>query len=187
MLRIISWVILKILGWKVVGQFPPEIKKCVVVVAPHTSMWDFVYGLMIFSVLRKKTSFLIKNKYFFWPLGPIISGLGAIPVENKPGLSQFHGIANHVRNADKLYLIITAEGTRKPVKRWKTGFYQLARESGVPIIMCWIDYVGKVGGISSTIVPSDEMEKDIQKIQRFYKAKWAKHPEKFYEIPPQAD
>lgn len=182
MLYIFSYVVLKILGWRIEGSFRPGLRKCIILVGPHTSLWDFVYGRMIFAVLHKKVSFLIKSKFFFWPLGPIIRSLGAIPVEKASGLSQFHSIVNFVKNQEDIYLIITPEGTRKPVKRWKTGFYQLARDCELPMVLCWIDFKRKIGGIENEYLPSDNMDEDIKMLQRFYKAEWAKHPEKFHEF-----
>lgn len=180
-MKYIASAIIHLSGWRTEGEFP-VIDKCVVIVGPHTSFWDFIWGRLFYLKMGYKASMLIKSKYFFWPLGAILRASGGIPVYYSTSGQFIKSVVEHFRKQEKMYLTITPEGTRKPVKRWKTGFYHIAQASQVPILMAWVDYGNKVMGIKGLFHPTGDIERDLHTIQRFYKAKWAKHPEKFYEI-----
>jgi 1-acyl-sn-glycerol-3-phosphate acyltransferase len=120
-MRRISAFILWLTGWKVTEGIPSEVPKCVVAVAPHTSMWDFIIGRLVFWKLGVKTRFLIKKEMFFWPLGPIIRWLGAIPVDRQKRGRLVDHVAALFDQYDSLYIAVTPEGTRKLVKDWKKG------------------------------------------------------------------
>lgn len=181
-LRFLSGLIIRMCGWKTEGGFP-TVDKCVVIVAPHTSFWDFIWGRLFYWRMGYKATMLIKSKYFFWPLGPILRATGGIPVYHGTGGQFVKSVVEQFRKQNRMYLTITPEGTRKPVRRWKTGFYYIAQASDVPILMTWLDYKDKIMGIRGLFEVSGNIETDLHAIQSFYKAEWAKHPEKFYEIP----
>lgn len=178
-MRRISGIILWLIGWKVTQGIPPDIPKCVVAVAPHTSMWDFIIGRLAFWKLGVKTRFLIKKEMFFWPLGPIIKWLGAIPVDRQKRGRLVDHIAAMFDDYDSLYIAITPEGTRKLVKDWKKGFYYISYKAKVPIALGVLDYAKKTGGVVKIFEPSGDYEADLKGIERHYLGATGKHPEKF--------
>lgn len=177
-----SWFagfLLKLFGWKVVSGVPEGINKAVVIMAPHTSNWDFVIGRLSFMSIRTKINLIIKKESFFFPLGVILKALGGIPVDRSQSQHVVKNVTEHFDKAEKFYLIITPEGTRKRVSRWKKGFYFIASNARVPIIMGYLDYKKKEGGLGPVLYPSGDFEKDFAQIEAFYRGKHARHPEKF--------
>ncbi|MCD4746577.1 MAG: 1-acyl-sn-glycerol-3-phosphate acyltransferase [Bacteroidales bacterium] len=176
---IIAKIILKIWGWKIKGSIPHDIKKCVIIEAPHTSNCDFIIGRFAFFLLKLNVKFLIKKEIFIFPLGYIIKAFGGIPVDRKKNTNIINYISGLFNQHDSLYIVITPEGTRKRNPKWKKGFYYIAQRANLPIALGFIDYAKKEGGIGKIIKPSGDFEKDFKIIQEFYKDKTAKHPEKF--------
>ena len=177
-----SWlasIILRIFGWKVVSGIPDGINKAVVVMAPHTSNWDFVIGRLAFMTHKVRIHLMIKKESFFFPLGMVLRFLGGIPVDRSHSQNTVKGITQHFHDADTFYLVITPEGTRKLSKRWKKGFYFIAQNAGVPIILGYLDYKRKIGGLGPVITPSGDYEKDLKQIESFYRGMQARHPAKF--------
>lgn len=182
-MRKISHLILKLLGWKVYGQIPENIKKCVLVEAPHTSNMDFIIGRLAFFYLGIKAKFLIKKELFIQPLGLILKKLGGIPVDRKKSNNIVDYIATLLKNSEELVVVITPEGTRKYNPNWKKGFYYIALKAKVPIVLAYIDYGKKEGGIGKVIYPSGNFEKDFNEIVEFYINKTARYPKKFNLSP----
>jgi len=178
MFRLISIFMLKVFGWKKVGVFP-EGKKFIVLAAPHTSMWDFVWGKFYYAVIRKSVMFMIKEKYFSFPLGILLRFLGAIPVTagRKPGMVE--QMVEQFKQRDEFLLTITPEATRKKVKRWKRGFYHIALEAQVDVVLGFIDYKKKELGILGSINLSGDEKADMEKIRLFYENISGKFPENF--------
>lgn len=177
-----SWLaklILRIFGWKVESGLPQGIRKAVVIMAPHTSNWDFVIGRLSFMTIKTKIYLMIKKESFFFPLGMILRALGGIPVDRSHSQNTVKSITQHFDKADTFFLIITPEGTRKLVRKWKKGFYFIAQNAQVPIICGYLDYKRKAGGLGPVIYPSGDYEKDFRQIEDFYRGKHARHPEKF--------
>lgn len=179
-MRFISYLYLKIKGWKIVGNIPPEIKKAVVIAAPHTSGLDFVLGRCGFYVLGiRKIQFFIKKEMFRFPLGILIRALGAVPVDRGKKNNLVDQITQHFAEKEKFYLLITPEGTRKYTTNWKKGFYLIAMKANVPIVVSFIDYAKKEGGIGFILYPTGDFEQDFKKITDFYKTKTARFPKDF--------
>lgn len=178
MLRLISKFILRVFGWKIVGEFP-EGKKFVVLAAPHTSLWDFVWGRLYYSSIGKPVMFMVKDKYFFFPLGILLNWLGAIPVYigKKTGLVQ--QMVNEFEKSDQFLITIAPEATRKRVNRWKKGFYHISRQANVPVALGYLDYKKRNLGIIDTIILSGDEKADFEKMRLIYKNISAKYPEKF--------
>jgi len=178
MITFLSRLALKLYGWKVVGEFPDG-DKYVVLAAPHTSMWDFVWGRLYYNSIRKSVRFMIKDKYFFFPLGYWIKSLGALPVkiDGKTGLVK--QMVDEYRKRDRFLLTITPEGTRSRVKRWKRGFYHIAKATQVPIVLGFIDYKKKELGILGSLHLLDNEDADLEKIRKVYENIGAKHPERY--------
>ena len=176
----ISHTILKIFGWKTDGNLPPGVNQAVLIVAPHTSTWDFVIGRLTFFGTGKKLKFLIKKEAFFFPFGYFLKALGGVPVDRGRKNDMVTNVASLFRKQENLVVVITPEGTRRLSKQWKKGFYLIAMEAEVPIALAFIDYGKKMGGIGPILQPSGDFEKDIASIYDFYRDKTARHPERFF-------
>lgn len=172
--------ILKLFGWKFEGSFRPEMNRCVMIEAPHTSSWDFVLGRIGIWILGLNGRFLIKKEFFKFPLGPVLKAIGGLPVDRgnrKNGIvSQ---VVAHFEQNEKFTIVITPEGTRKYARNWKRGFYEIAVEAKVPIVLSFIDYGRKTCGVMETFYPTGNFNEDIQKIQERYKYVVAYRPEYF--------
>ncbi len=160
--------IFKLFGWKVVGELPKE-KKYVVVVAPHTSNWDFMVGLFARFSLGVKINFLAKRQLFFFPLGPILRILGGAPVDRSKKNNAVDKVVNLFHTQDEFRLAITPEGTRGPVTRWKEGFYHIACKAKLPLAMVAFDYASKEVRIREAFWPTGDISTDFPKILDYYR------------------
>lgn len=167
------------MGWKIVGTFPHQYKKAIVIEAPHTSMWDFYIGWMAFYSLGIRARFLIKKEMFFFPIGFILKALGGIPVDRGKKNNMVDYVADLFDQYKDLIVIITPEGTRKRTTHWKKGFYYIAQKANLPVVVCFLDYKDKIGGIGFTLIPTGDFQADFKIIEDFYRGKTAKHPEMF--------
>lgn len=184
-----SWIqkcaiaLIKFIGWKINNMTPPTVwKKAVMTLAPHTSNWDFFYG-MLFKLSHPDAPlrFAIKKEVMFFPLSYLMKILGAIPIDRNKTTKRTNMVAEMaemIHQADALLLAIAPEGTRSHVKRWKTGFYRLAETANVPIILGYINYAKKEMGLGPAFHPTGDIEKDIAYIQDFYRKIPGKYPER---------
>ncbi len=175
----IARFILKLIGWKVIMNIPPDIKKMVVMMAPHTSNWDFLLGWLGYLSIGVESKYLIKKEAFFFPLGGILKALGSIPVDRKASTNIVIQVGDMFRKSDYFYVTITPEGTRSLNRSWKRGFYYIAENAKVPIGFGFLDYKKKIGGIGGILFPSGDYNADLKKIEAFYSDKQARYPEKF--------
>lgn len=178
MMKWLAIHIFKWLGWKAVGDLPNGVDKMVLVVAPHTSNWDLFYGLCTVFIKDIPAKFAIKKEVMFFPLGPILKWLGAIPIDRKSPKKhkQVDMMIDMLQTYPKLVLTIAPEGTRKYAPRWKTGFYYIATHAQIPIALGFIDYEKKQAGIGPIYYPTGDVEQDMEKIKDFYREKIAKYP-----------
>ncbi|MBP6870761.1 MAG: lysophospholipid acyltransferase family protein [Bacteroidales bacterium] len=179
MLALFAKALLKIMGWRITGVIPPGTKKCIIAVAPHTSYWDFVIGRLAYWVMGIKASFLIKKEVFRFPFKFLLLSMGGIPVDRGRSSKMVEQVAEQFRKADSLYIVITPEGTRKPVRNWKKGFYYIAMQAQVPIALGYLDYARKEGGVGKVIFPNGDYDSQLKEIKEFYRSMTPKHPEKF--------
>lgn len=177
MMRLISRLYIWLAGWKIDGGIPPEIKKCVLVAVPHTSNFDFPIARGILYLMNVKLRYLIKKEWMVFPIGLFFKATGAIGVDREKNSNLVDTIIEIIKDADEMVIVIPAEGTRKLVKKWKLGFYYIAMGAGVPIVMSYLDYEKKIGGIGPVLYPSGNLEEDMQKMRDFYKNIVPKHPE----------
>jgi len=170
---------LKLFGWNY--KLPVDIPdRSVICVAPHTSNWDFIIGILFYkSIISDKPHVLMKKEWFFFPLGYLFKSLGAIPVDRKKRTS-FSGQMIDVFNSNShFHLVIAPEGTRRKNTQWKTGFYYIALNAGVPITLAYIDYSKKEIGVKKIFYPTGDVKSDIEEIKSYYNDVRAKHPKKF--------
>jgi 1-acyl-sn-glycerol-3-phosphate acyltransferase len=169
MKRKLCQLILKILGWKAVLKVEiPE--KCIFCVAPHTSNDDFLIGkLMYCAIGGKRPSFLIKKEWLRFPFGLIMKPLGAIPVDRSSSNSLIGQIVEQFNVRERFQLAITPEGTRKANPNWKRGFYYIAQNAHVPILLTYLDFSTKTAGIEKIFYPTGNEEEDIREIKSYFK------------------
>ena len=161
--------VLKLLGYKVdCVNIPPEIKKCVLLFAPHTSYYDFLIGTMAINVMGFKASLLIKKEAFFWPLGPILRKCGGIPIDRANVKKFLVFAAQYIKEQEEIAFLISPEGTRKLNPNWKRGFYFIAQEAGVPIVPGYLDFRTKRGGVLPAFYPTGDYEKDLAELEKNY-------------------
>lgn len=177
--RALGILMLRMLGWRLEGEFP-DIPRAVMVAAPHTSNWDGAITLATVLAMRLDIHWMGKLGMFRWPFGGLLRWMGGIPVDRSVagrGLVQttIDVFAQHAQ-----YLVlISPEGTRSATREWKTGFYQMAKGSGVPIVLAYIDFSRKIVGFGPLVPVSDDMTRDIRQIRAFYRDKVARHALRF--------
>jgi 1-acyl-sn-glycerol-3-phosphate acyltransferase len=162
--RAVMWVA----GWSFAGSIP-DLSKTVIIVAPHTSNWDFVIGAAGMLALDLDLRFLGKHTLFRGPMGVIMRLLGGIPVDRaQPGGGVVAEMGERFKNSDHLVLALAPEGTRGEVTRWKTGFHQIARAAGVPIVAATLDYGRRQIRFREPFEPSGNVEADVEELQEFF-------------------
>jgi 1-acyl-sn-glycerol-3-phosphate acyltransferase len=174
-MRRLALIIFKVSGWKAAGK-RPSIPKYVLIAAPHTSNWDFLFTICLAFILGIKPRIMMKSAWFRWPMTLSLRWLGAFPID----LSGPHNVvAQSIRAFNKykrMVLVVPPSGTRKKVMYWKTGFYHIAGGAGVPVVLGYLDYREKVGGIGPTVHITGNMEVDMETIQDFYSDINGKYP-----------
>jgi 1-acyl-sn-glycerol-3-phosphate acyltransferase len=166
------------MGWHVEGNFP-DIPKMVVIVAPHTSNWDFVGGFFAYLALDLDATWFGKHTLFRWPFGLFFRRFGGIPITRGRSASVVELYIEEFAKRDCMVLAIAPEGTRKKVREWKSGFYRIAIGAGVPIVPVAIDYGRKVLKIDAPFQPSGSFDADLPKLKARYIGVVARHPELF--------
>lgn len=173
--------ILKLTGWVAEGG-RPTVPRYVLIAAPHTSNWDLLYLVCMAWVFDVKIRFMAKHVLFRWPLGWFMRRLGGVPVVRHRSGNMVEQMAEVIREADELGLVIPAEGTRGYVPHWKSGFYHIAVEAQVPIVPSYLDYSRKRAGFGPPIVPSGDVRADMDQIRAFYADKVGLYPDQFGEV-----
>lgn len=179
MQRFSKFIFTTILGWKIIDNFPIGIKKYVIIAAPHTSWLDFPIAILARNVSREKINYIGKDSLFKGPFGFIFRVLGGTPVDRSRSHNLVDAIVAIFNTKEEFRLGLSPEGTRKKVKKWKTGFYYIAKGANVPIVMATLDFGKKQVDISDPYYPTDDVEKDFAHFHAFYKGVEGKHPELF--------
>jgi 1-acyl-sn-glycerol-3-phosphate acyltransferase len=178
---LLSKIIYKISGWKVIGDYPKEIKKAVLIAAPHTSNWDFLYSRAGLFIMGAPVKFIIKQEWVNGPLGFLLKKLGAIPVDRSArtrSLNFVEQVIELFNQHDELIIMIAPEGTRKRATKWRSGFYYMAVNAKIPILLGYLDYKKKNAGVGGVFYPTGDYNKDLAEIKAFYKNITARYPEK---------
>ena len=158
----------KTLGWKFVGEVP-KTKKYVVILAPHTSIMDMIYGKLYNWAFDMKPKIMIKKEFFFFPIGSLIKMWGAIPVNRKYPGGIVKQMADNFKNSEELILAITPEGTRSPNPNWKSGFYRITEAANVPLFMTIMDFKTKQIGYLGEHKITGNFKEDLKAIKEKYK------------------
>jgi len=168
-LRGLSLAFLRLNGWTVQGELPAAASKSVLIAAPHTSNWDLPYTLMVGFALRLNLYWMGKASLFAPPFGAVMRWLGGLSVDRAKSNNLVAASAQALREADgPLQLVVPPEGTRGRTRQWKTGFYFIALEAKVPIVLAFMDYERKVAGLGPLFTPSGDVERDMEEVKRFY-------------------
>ncbi|MEQ8955705.1 MAG: lysophospholipid acyltransferase family protein [Gammaproteobacteria bacterium] len=175
LLRWTAIVILKLIGWKTRGS-DLQIKKLVLIGAPHTSNWDFPLMLMVVLKLRLKLFWMGKHTLFPYGAGWLMKWLGGIPIDRRASHNVVNETVRQYREHDELIVLIPPEGTRSKVRQWKTGFYHIASNAGVPILLGYVDASKKEAGFADFFHPSGDIDGDLATIREFYAQKQGLNP-----------
>jgi 1-acyl-sn-glycerol-3-phosphate acyltransferase len=178
MKRLLSKLLFKLNGWKIVGPhvYP---KKCLVIAAPHTSNWDFFIGRCYAYIIGVKPKYLVKSELFLPVLATFLKWNGGIPVYRKAKNNVVEQAVDMFKNATQFQLGIAPEGTRTQVVRWKTGFYHIAQIAKVPLLLLTMDYKKKEVGVIAEFMITGDFEKDMLFIQQKYENVTGKTPENY--------
>ncbi len=175
---VLHWIgvlVARLTGWRAAGELP-DLKKFVVIVAPHTSNWDLPVCVMFSFVLRLRGYWFGKHTIFWPPLGWILRAYGGIAIDRRSHHSFVYRAASLFKERDVLVLAIAPEGTRAYTEYWKSGFYHIAVEAGVPIALAFLDFKHKRCGIGAVVYPTGNIKEDMDKIRDFYSRVEPRHP-----------
>ena len=164
----VGWIIVLFMGWRIEGDLP-NLKKCVIIGAPHTSNWDFVLALAVIFKLRLRARWLGKHTLFKKPFGTVMRWMGGIPVNR----SEARGVVTQTVEAfserEELLLLLSPEGTRKRVTKWKTGFLHISYGAKVPVLLANLNYEKKIATFGPLFHPTGNLEEDLAAVQGLYK------------------
>ncbi|MCH7628624.1 lysophospholipid acyltransferase family protein [Novosphingobium percolationis] len=164
-------------GWTAVGT-PPADGRYVIIAAPHTSNWDFVYFLGLANALGIDARFMAKDSLFRWPLGRFMRDMGGIAIDRAHKRNVVQAMIGEFARRDRFVLTIAPEGTRSAVAQWRTGFYQIALGAGVPMVVGLMDYATRTGGLGPAIMPTGDYQADMRQIAAIYRTVTPKYPER---------
>lgn len=178
-IRMIALLVAKVFSWKVPNS-NPNLAKAVLIGAPHTSNWDFIWMLTGSIIMRLEVNWVGKHTLFRFPFGPVMRYLGGAAINRSASKNFVEAVVDQFNDSEKLVVVIAPEGTRKPVENWKTGFYYMAHLAQVPIIMCYVDYKDKVIGILEVFETTGDEKADIAFMQDAYSTVVGKVPENYF-------
>ena len=167
LLRLLAIGILKLIGWQARGK-ELEHQRFVLIGAPHTSNWDFPLMLLVVLKLRLKVFWMGKHTLFPWGLGWFMKWLGGIPINRSASHNVVNQTVRQYREHEELVVLIPPEGTRSKVDSWKTGFYHIANNAKVPILLGYVDADKKEAGLADFFNPTGDLERDMREIRAFY-------------------
>lgn len=176
--QLYKFIFFQLLGWKLIGTLDKSIKKCVVIVIPHTANVDFFIALLVRGIMNVEINFVGKKELFVFPLGYYFRSVGGAPLDRSGGKNNVDATAEIFNKHEIFRLAISPEGTRKKVTELRTGFYYIALKAGVPIIPVAFDYGKKEVRIGTPVNVSGNYQEDMKVILPFYKGVKGKNPER---------
>lgn len=177
-----KWLFFKVMGWKIVGTIDPEIKKCVMMVLPHTSAHDFYLGIFTRGIVGLEMNFVAKKELFQFPFGAYFRYMGGAALDRTGGLNKVDSIAAIFDKKETFRLAVAPEGTRKYVSELKTGFYYIALKANVPIIPVAFDFGNKEVRFGKPLLPSGDYDSDIRILNQHFIGVTGKIPEYGYRV-----
>ncbi|MGC4001578.1 MAG: 1-acyl-sn-glycerol-3-phosphate acyltransferase [Anaeromyxobacter sp.] len=167
---------LRLLGWKWRVDWP-QVPRCVVIVYPHTSNWDFAIGYLVKAASGVPIQFIGKHTLFRWPLGPVLRWMGGIPVDRSAPSGFIPAMQAELLRRPWAWVVLAPEGTRSRLDHWKSGFHRLAVGAGVPLGLAFIDWKEKEVGLTAYVDLSGDPERDLEVLRAFYAGKAGRRPE----------
>jgi len=171
--------IMRLIGWRVDGKLP-DLPKFVLIGAPHTSNWDFVLFLGVIFTLRANVRFMGKAEVFRFPIGWFFRYCGGVPVDRSKSTGLVEQMVDACNKSDKFILTIAPEGTRHHVSEWKRGFYHIARNAGIPIVIAVVDGKHKEVRMGQVFHPTENMEADMKTIKGIFEGVVGINPRRKY-------
>jgi len=169
---------LALMGWRVQGNLPDR-RKLVLIVAPHTSNWDFVVGFAAYLALELSATWFGKHTLFRWPFGPVFRYFGGIPIVRTRSTNVVTMYVDEFAKRERMVLAIAPEGTRAHVDEWRTGFYHIAVGAGVPIVPVALDFGSRSIRIFPPFAPSGNVERDVAALRGHFVPSMARRPGNF--------
>ena len=163
--------------WTLRTEQPPTDRPGILIGAPHTSNWDFVLMLAISTSVGVRVRWLGKHTLFTGLMGPFARALGGIPVDRRDPSLVVDDIVSRVRAGEVFSLVITPEGTRSKGEYWKSGFYRIARETGMPVTLGYVDRTTMTAGLGDTVELTGDVAADMDRIRAFYADKAGLRPQ----------
>jgi 1-acyl-sn-glycerol-3-phosphate acyltransferase len=173
--------LLALRGWRV-AITPPPAPRCVIIVYPHTSNWDFVIGYLARVAAGLPVQWIGKDTLFRWPVAGLLRRMGGVPVDRRRPTGLIDQLAGELERRDRMWLALAPEGTRARTDHWKSGFYHLALKAKVPVGLAFLDYRTRVVGLDTYLTMSGDEEADLARIRAIYAGKEGKHPEQASDI-----
>jgi 1-acyl-sn-glycerol-3-phosphate acyltransferase len=167
---------LRLAGWRVTGNLPDR-EKLLVIAAPHTSNWDWLIALLALWAMGLRMNYLIKDTALWWPASILIRGTGGIPVNRAEPAGIADSLAQRIRDADRIIMVITPEGTRSRVEQWKTGFLRIAAVSNLPVVQVSWDYPSRTVHLGPEAHLTGDTATDIAAIRQYYRQFTGGNPE----------
>ncbi len=183
--RALAHRILGLFGWRVTGALP-DLPKFVLIVAPHTSNWDFPIGVLAMFATGLRAHWLGKHTIFFFPVSLLLRWMGGEPIDRTAKHGTVETAIENFRTRPQWVLALSPEGTRRRMEQWKTGFYRVAAGAGVPIVPVWIDYRTRELHIAPPLETGTDMDADIRRLRGMFCKEMARYPEKFADLPAAA-
>lgn len=168
-------------GWRIEGS-RPDLRRCVVIAAPHTSNWDFFLMLMFAAAFDMKVKWMGKHSLFRPPMGWIMQAFGGMPIFRHKSTNLVNSVVETFSELPDLMLVVPTEGTRGRAEYWKSGFYHIALKAGVPIVPSFLDFGEKRGGFGPAYRPTGNIPMDMQYFRDFYAGMRGKFPQNFGPI-----
>ncbi len=175
-------IFFRLMGWRILGAFDPKIKKCVIMVLPHTSWHDFYIGLFARGIIGLEMHYVAKKELFAFPFGAWFRWMGGAPLDRSGNKNKVDSIADIFARREIFRMAIAPEGTRKKVTALKTGFYYIALKAGVPIIPVAFDFGKKQVSIGHYFYPTGNLDADFQLLLRHFAAVKGKYPEHGFAV-----
>ena len=175
--RFTRWLgrtLLRLGGWRVVGDWP-DLPKMVVIAAPHSSAWDAIWGLIAKVAMGVDIRFMGKREIFVGPLGWLLRRFGGIPVDRSAPAGVIEQAIAEIRAAERMYFVLAPEGTRRKVTRWKPGFWKIAHGAGVPVFCAWFHYPDRTIGLGPLVTLSDSLDADLVRVRELFRPYQGKH------------
>jgi 1-acyl-sn-glycerol-3-phosphate acyltransferase len=179
MLTFLARCWLKLWRWNTVEPATPVPDRCVMIAAPHTTNWDFPITLAMAKVSGVRISWLGKDSLFRGPMGPVMRWLGGVSVDRAAAGGMVAALAHELRSRDQLALVVPAEGTRSRTEYWKSGFYRIAEQAQVPVVLAYVDRSTRSGGFGPAIEITGDISADMSRIREFYDGKTGLKADRF--------